>query len=240
MAPIEEHGSFWVFDTADKTWSQLQPQDPRAAYPVGRSYHALTNDGRDTIYLHAGCPEKGRLGDLWAFDVRRRTWQELPTAPAPERGGTSITYAQGKLYRINGFDGKTEQGGAVDVFDIAENKWHTIKFEPDGVSGPSPRSVSCLVAVSVNKKQSLVTMFGERDPSNLGHAGAGKMLSDVWLFDIASHTWKEVHAQGEAPSPRGWFDADVYHDAAIVLHGGLAESNARLGDLWLLSFDGSD
>ncbi|KIV86014.1 hypothetical protein PV11_01657 [Exophiala sideris] len=237
MAPIEENGSFWVFDTSDKTWSQLQPNDAGAACPVGRSYHTLTNDGKDTIFAHAGCPEKGRKQDLWSFNIHQHEWQELTPAPGPERGGTSITYAHGKLYRMNGFDGKTEQGGALDVFDIASNQWSTIHFEPDGISGPTPRSVGCLVAVSVDKKPSLVTMFGERDPSSLGHAGAGKMLCDIWLFDIESQTWKEVHPTGDTPSPRGWFDADAYHDTGVVVHGGLAESNARIGDLWLLAFD---
>jgi hypothetical protein len=28
-------------------------------------------------------------------------------------------------------------------------------------------------------------MFGERDPSSLGHAGAGKMLTDVWAFVLS-------------------------------------------------------
>ena len=28
----------------------------------------------------------------------------------------------------------------------------------------------------------LVTLFGESDPSSLGHMGAGKMLADVWAY----------------------------------------------------------
>ena len=38
----------------------------------------------------------------------------------------------------------------------------------------------------------LLTLFGERDPSSLGHQGAGKMLGDVWMYDIALATWSEV------------------------------------------------
>ncbi|KIX02131.1 uncharacterized protein Z518_08070 [Rhinocladiella mackenziei CBS 650.93] len=234
MLPIEENGSFWVFDTAIKAWSQVPPDNPQLSYPAGRSYHALTNDGKDTIFLHAGCPEKGRLSDLWAFNVSSRHWQELPSAPEPRRGGPSIAYANGKLYRMNGFDGKTEQGGALDVFDCTHHVWHTIKFEPDGVTGPGPRSVSCLLSVYVDDKSSLVTMFGERDPSSLGHQGAGKMLGDVWVFDIGSQTWSRVYPEGEQPLPRGWFDADVVENTGIIIHGGLAESNERLSDAWLL------
>jgi hypothetical protein len=64
MAPIEEHGAFWVSGTNSMIWSKLQPDDAGAPYPLGRSYHALTTNGQDAIFLHAGCPEKRRLRDL--------------------------------------------------------------------------------------------------------------------------------------------------------------------------------
>jgi hypothetical protein len=137
---------------------------------------------------------------------------------------------------MNGFDGKTEQGGALDVFDLKTNSWQTVKFDPDGSHGPGPRSVSCLLSVVVDNQPGLITMFGEHDPSSLGHQGAGKMLDDVWIFDIRSQKWKELkfEGDGEKPCPRGWFDADVAGDTELVVHGGLAESNQRLGDVWLL------
>jgi hypothetical protein len=83
-------------------------------------------------------------------------------------------------------------------------------------------------------------MFGEHDPSSLGHQGAGKMLADVWLFDLKSQKWTEIQLDAEnAPPARGWFDADVITNnlrPSIVVHGGLAESNERLGDIWRLEF----
>jgi N-acetylneuraminic acid mutarotase len=241
MAPIEENGALWRYTPTTSLWELIAPADPSAPYLAGRSYHAMASDGNDTLYIHAGCPEKGRLADLWAFNVESRVWTELPAAPAPPRGGTSIAICGGKLYRMNGFDGKSEQGGAVDVFDFANRAWSTITFTPDGVQGPEPRSVSALLAVKVGGRDYLVTMFGERDPSSLGHAGAGKMLGDVWAFDIEKEQWTNVEPKGETPLPRGWFDADVAADEkgeqAVIVHGGLAEDNSRLGDVWKLQFD---
>lgn len=239
MAPIEEAGSFWVFDPNTTTWSQVKPADQaQRPYPLGRSYHALSNDGKDTIFLHAGCPEKGRLGDLWAFSISSREWREICSAPKPGRGGTSIAHAEGKLFRMNGFDGKNEQGGALDVFDIEMGTWSSITYPPDGISGPAARSVSCLLPVMLRGKSFLVTMFGEHDPSSLGHQGAGKMLSDAWIFDIKSQQWTEIQVDAKnAPPARGWFASDVCSDLShlsIVIHGGLAESNERLGDVWRL------
>ncbi|KAJ6109457.1 hypothetical protein N7486_001692 [Penicillium sp. IBT 16267x] len=238
MAPIEENGAIWEYDSSTKSWTLIQPSETGSKkYPAARSYHSMTSDGKDTLYLHAGCPEKGRLGDLWAFKLSSKEWTELAPAFDPPRGGTSIAFADGKLYRMNGFDGKTEQGGNLDIYTPETNVWESISYPADGIGGPTPRSVSALVPISLGGRPHLVTMFGERDPSSLGHQGAGKMLSDVWAFDIGNKTWNQVDLQGsELPVARGWFDADVAASDAIVVHGGLGESNDRLGDIWRLEF----
>lgn len=243
MAPIEEKGALWRYSPGQSLWELILPADPTAPYPAGRSYHTMASDGQNTIYIHAGCPEKGRLSDLWSFNVESATWTELPAAPPPARGGASIAVCRRrrKLYRMNGFDGTAEQGGAIDVFDLDAHAWTTIPFNPDGRNGPEPRSVGALVVVKVEGKDFLVTLFGERDPSSLGHAGAGKMLADVWAFDLAREEWTRVKTGDDAPAPRGWFGADVAQDQsgkdAVIVHGGLAEDNSRLGDVWSLQFE---
>ncbi|KAI5919190.1 kelch repeat protein [Camillea tinctor] len=242
MHPIEENGAVWSYTPSQLAWNLIAPANPSAPYPAGRSYHSMTSDGHDTLYVHAGCPNEGRLSDLWSFNVGSRSWTELPAAPAPGRGGTSIAIsASGSaLYRMNGFDGKTEQGGTIDVYDLQTQSWSTISFNPDGRDGPEPRSVSSLLAVSIKGSDYLVTMFGERDPSSLGHAGAGKMLADVWMFDIEKRKWAKIEPTGETPAARGWFDADVMYsksgDCSIIVNGGLAEDNSRWGDVWKLQF----
>ena len=46
-------------------------------------------------------------------------------------------------------------------------------------------------------------------PSNLGHQGAGKILEDIWTFDIESQTWNKVQlAVDELPQARGWFNVE--------------------------------
>jgi len=242
MAPIEEDGAVWSLDPTDASWLKITPADTSAPYPPARSYHCSTSDGQSTFYLHAGCPANGRLSDLWKFDVSSRTWTQLPDAPAPQRGGTSIAYSGGKLYRMNGFDGTTEQGGSIDIFDISNTTWSTKTFKGDGRDGPEARSVCVLLPVHLAQKDKLVTLFGERDPSSLGHAGAGKMLSDVWIYDIREDWWTQVHPSGAdgVPAPRGWFDADMIKaqrgNDSIVIHGGLGENNERLTDVWQLAF----
>ncbi|KAH7394437.1 kelch repeat protein-like protein [Pyrenochaeta sp. MPI-SDFR-AT-0127] len=244
MAPIEEDGAVWEFDPTNLSWTKITPADASAPYPPARSYHCSTSDGNNTFFVHAGCPAKGRLSDLWKFDVTRRSWTQAPDAPAPQRGGTSIAYSGGKIFRMNGFDGTTEQGGSIDIFDLSANTWSTETFKADGNDGPEARSVCILVPVHLARKDKLLTLFGERDPSSLGHAGAGKMLSDVWIYDISENWWTQLHPEGSTglPDPRGWFDADVLKNPngagndSVVIHGGLGENNERLTDLWHLTF----
>lgn len=244
MAPVEESGAVWRYTPSSHIWTKLSPSDSSAPYPLARSYHSSASDNSKTFYVHAGCPESGRLSDLWAFNVEKKEWKQLSEAPAPHRGGTSIAHSNGKLYRMNGFDGTTEVGGSIDVYDIESNKWATKSFNADGNDGPEARSVCVLLPVQLGRKQKLLTLFGERDPSSLGHAGAGKMLSDVWIYDISEEWWTKLDPNaGEEgkPANRGWFDADVVKgegmgNDTIVVHGGLGEDNERLDDVWLLKF----
>lgn len=239
MSALPESGSFWTFDTKNSAWYLLSPHDLNAPYPEPRSYHTAVTDGRSQIFVHAGCPASGRLRDFWAFDITARTWKQLPSAPGPERGGTSICFAVGKIWRMGGFDGKAEIGGVIDSFDLATDAWESHTFAPDGSTGPGARSVAALLPLDIGGKAHLVSIFGEADPSILGHAGAGKMLGDVWAFEIESKTWRRVHTDGGQngnPAPRGWFGAAVNGERRLVVLGGLGEDNERLDDAWALEF----
>jgi N-acetylneuraminic acid mutarotase len=238
MAPVEEQGAVWELNPSTMAWTLLSPLDPSKPFPPARSYHCSASNNDDKIFIHAGCPDSGRLADLWSFAPSSRTWAQLAQAPAPSRGGTSIAFYDGLLYRMNGFDGKIEQGGSLDIYDLASDTWSTRTYVADGISGPTPRSVSACLPVAVSGRPMLVTLFGERDPSSLGHQGAGKMLGDVWAYDIASNVWSEVETRcvesSDGPTPRGWFDADIVDGSAILVVGGLGGTNERLSDAWLL------
>ena len=238
LSPLDEKGGLWAYSNA--RWTFIEPADPAAPVPPPRSYHAMTTDGRDAVYVHAGCEAEGRLGDLWVFVVSSRRWARLADAPGRGRGGTSVAFCAGeeKMYRMGGFDGKAEIGGAVDVYDPVNDYWTSRTFEADGVEGPGARSVGCLVALTSGEKNWLVTAFGESDPSSLGHAGAGKMLEDAWAYDIKEDKWIKIEQLGDGiPQPRGWFAAEPLGTNGIVVQGGLAEDNSRLGDVRVGTFD---
>lgn len=172
------------------------------------------SDGYGTFFIHAGCLANGeRTNDIWAFNVRERTWFELPAAPGPARGGSAICVSKTRLFRFGGFDGQNELGGQLDFLHLevetfddqgtkgevavrARGGWQTIhESDPNTDSTeihaepaqvwPEPRSVASLETVTSGAGyEYLVLTMGERDPSSEGHEGAGKFLGDVWVYQV--------------------------------------------------------
>ncbi|KAF3021452.1 hypothetical protein E8E14_008339 [Neopestalotiopsis sp. 37M] len=170
-------------------------------------------DGFGTFIVHGGCLQDGsRANDLWAFDVRSRTWKELPTAPGKPRGGAALAIAKSRLYRFGGFDGEGEIGGQLDVLELgvelfddrtskgevgicAKGSWITMTPSAPQTQGekgtlvpeewPAARSVSGMhLVMGGGGREYLVLLLGERTPSGEGHEAAGEFWSDAWAFQV--------------------------------------------------------
>lgn len=249
MAALEEHGAVYRFSTSTSTWTRLSPPTD-TPFPAGRSYHCSTATSTHVL-VHAGCAAAGRLNDLWAFDVKNLSWTKLADAPGDPRGGSAITFFNDKVYRMGGFNGKTEVGGGIDIFtfdtatqaqgDGLQGSWDTVAYgTAAGVGrgergdlqasegGPGARSVTALLPLGGK----LVSIMGEGKPSPTGgHDAAGSFWDDVWSFDVKTQKWEIVGVQG--PEARGWFAADS-NGKKVVLWGGLSGANERLADGWIL------
>lgn len=171
-------------------------------------------EGYGTFFVHGGFLADGeRTNDLWAFDVRTRTWTEMPAAPGPARGGTAICISKSRLFRFGGFDGQNEIGGQLDfvhleveMFDDSDSRgevaikargrWQSIiqnnadassndfSVEP-AQAWPGPRSVASFHALTMGGgREFLVLAMGEGSPSSEREAGAGQFYSDVWAFQV--------------------------------------------------------
>lgn len=247
MVALQEEGRVWQFSTSSRQWQAIDPTSD--AYPEARSYHSSTSAPElGKIFIHAGCPASGRETDLWSFDIQSKSWTKLDNAPAAARGGPGFTYALGKLWRYGGFDGKNEIGGQLDYIDISRDseetaaKWQSVKF--DEGKCPGARSVTGLQVVHIKDEPFLVAYLGERDASNLGHAGAGVFWNDIWALaltregEIASESWEkcEIESKGEELPERGWFASDLVGKDQVLVYGGLNARNERESDGVLLSF----
>lgn len=249
MSALQEQGRLWRFSAQSSEWTAIDPisATSNTSFPEARSYHASTAAPElGKIFVHAGCPASGRANDLWSFDIAKSTWTELTKAPEPPRGGPGLTYALGKLWRYGGFDGKNEIGGQLDSIDVTKGsgidaQWISVKFEEGHC--PGARSVTGLQVIHVKDEPYLVAYLGERDASNLGHAGAGVFWGDIWTLaltkegEIASEKWIKCEIGNAENMPeRGWFASDLVGKDKILVYGGLNASNERESDGILIAF----
>ncbi|KAJ4423648.1 hypothetical protein N0V82_001671 [Gnomoniopsis sp. IMI 355080] len=131
------------FDARNKTqrqsWAQWAqgdsetrgtPQNPIIG-SVASTSRDEDEDGYGTFIIHGGCFTEGRANDVWAFDVRSKVWQELPSAPGAPRGGTTLSLAGGKLWRFGGFNGEGEEGGQLDCLELGLDSFNDSSGEAD-------------------------------------------------------------------------------------------------------------
>ncbi|RUP48999.1 kelch repeat protein [Jimgerdemannia flammicorona] len=235
MTPLVS--DIYQFDPKTRRWSIIRPANESAPVPEPRSFHGMTAS-ETHLYVFAGCPISGRLNDLWSFNPLSRVWTQLAFPDVSARGGPGITYADGKLWLFGGFNGNELDD--LRTYSIATDVWSSPTVLTS--SRPPARSVHGLVHLGDSR---LVTLYGEKDPSLVGHEGAGKFWDDIWVLDIHEGgqkvEWRQVTIDGAAgsgghvvkPKDRGWFQA-VAWKGKVVLSGGLDVDNGRLGDLFVL------
>jgi hypothetical protein len=200
----------WAIGDTSKTGI---PQAPIVGH-VAEDAVDEESSGYGTFFVHAGCLADGeRTNDLWAFDIRTKTWSQLPAGPGSPRGGTAICISKSRLFRFGGYDGQDEIGGQLDFIDLevetfndqgtkgevairARGAWQTILENNIDASSteipavpqqewPAARSVASLEAITLGGgREYLVLAMGERSPSSEGHAGAGRFHNDVWMFQV--------------------------------------------------------
>jgi hypothetical protein len=251
MTPLAENGAVHSFDISTSSWTTLVTSS--SSFPCARSYHCATGSSKQLI-IHAGCGDAstGRLKDTWAFDPSTLAWTQLADGPGDARGGSAISYLNGRIWRFGGFNGKTEIGGTVDSLrydpvasQSAQEEWTSVSFGPTAGegrentgsarnasrSGPEPRSVAGLLALG----NDLLAFFGEGKPSATGgHDTAGGFWGDAWIFRTQSGRWDEMSLIGDAVGERGWFGSDVMDANRVVIWGGTSSDNQRLGDGYIL------
>ncbi|KID87857.1 kelch domain-containing protein [Metarhizium guizhouense ARSEF 977] len=246
----------WALGDTSKTGI---PQDPVVGYVAEQAVDA-ESDGYGTFFVHAGCLASGdRTSDLWAFDVRARTWTELPAAPGPSRGGAAICISKSRLFRFGGYDGEAEVGGQLDFLHLE------VETFDDGASRGERRRRRLA-------RRDPVLAMGERAPSADGHDAAGAFLDDVWTFEVpplgmtaasvraaflqavgkktGEGRWQKVsmaeyddESGDGVPAARGWIASAPLTDleeSGIMIWGGLGADNKRIGDGWILRLGKGD
>lgn len=211
-----------AFDIASRTWLKLQPapDPPRGGTAL---IVAHFDDGEAVLIRYGGfsgyeLPKT--LGEIDIYSMTNNDWKTVHPLSDP----------------VHGYPG------------------------PRSVHGFIPLSFPSSTRSTSEGMPIALLYHGEKDASSLGHAGAGSFWDDVWLLKHRLQTspsdsawqWERVSvASEEKPEGRGWFPSAVWNASgevleaegkkigrsAVVMYGGLVESNERSGEIWSLDVD---
>jgi N-acetylneuraminic acid mutarotase len=204
---------------APNTWMNL---DPSGSRPSSRERDAMVYDpdlGKANLF---GGWHGGSLGETWAYDPASNTWASLnPSSDLPsERMGHAMVYdpVGRKVILFGGHSGLDDLNDTW-AYDPATNQWTNLN--PAGTL-PPVRSLHTMFYDSGTKK---VILFG-------GWNGA--VLGDLWAYDPAANTWKELHPSRAQPPARSGhsmvYDSDT---GKAILFGGMGEGDVLLNDTWV-------
>lgn len=192
MSPITD--DTWQFNTRDDIWSQLNPDGNT---PGNRCHHTLVADrSADNILMFGGFTDNsGRFNDTWRFDNEEQEWRELEiagTLPA-RRCLQSSAYIESTntMFIYGGIAG----GGSVSgdffsdtwLFNVEQKEWREIRTSQN----PGKRSGAVTFYAS---DQNAVFLWGGKE--------VDEYPSELWKFDIANNTWRQVETNGDQPIGR--------------------------------------
>lgn len=200
--PKRSHvGDTWVLDTACGSWTELDVPGPSP-----RARHAMALDpARERAILFGGRFRQGDSGnytlyqDLWAFDLRKRSWATLTasgTPPSP-RANTAIAVDGDTLYV---FGGNTSTSGLnflptndLFAFDLVTNTWSTIE-----AAGPRPAARQFHAIAVDTLAHRLYVVHGADENALLG-----PFFADAHVFDMKTSIFTALAATLPASAPEG-------------------------------------
>ncbi|XP_065822172.1 kelch domain-containing protein 1-like isoform X2 [Labrus bergylta] len=184
----------------------------RIVYFGGYGHKLLTDvDSRNRSFI---VDEASSVGDIFwgwnnevhTFDPMHSSWSQPQThgrAPAPRAAHASATI--GRRGYICG--GRVMETRTNDIHCLDLESWTWSEIVPAS-SAPVGRSWHTLTAVSDNG----LFLFG-------GLSVDCKPMSDGWLFDVETKTWREVEHPFKT-KPRLWHSACPGKDSDVIVFGG--------------------
>lgn len=207
-----------AYDPATDSWSS-GPVIP--SHRLRGTAGVVVHEG--LIYLVGGNARghmSGFVSWLDVFDPATGRWRELPDAPHA-RDHFHAVVIDGKIYAAGGRTSSHDTGevmsltvGPVDVYDIAEQRWSTLK-------APLPTQRAGTAAAVINGK--LVVLGGESVGQVVAH-------NEVEVYDPASGQWSSLPdlPLGRHGTQAAVLDNRLYISAGSGNRGGGPELNDLL------------
>jgi N-acetylneuraminic acid mutarotase len=181
------------------------------------------NPATSTVILFGGIDaDEQVLTDTWAYDPVANAWTELHPAGESPRGslGFPMVYDPSSGEAVLFGDLATTGPWA---YNPVANAWTWIK-----TSQSTPDARTAYAAAYESKSGKLIIFGGGKDE------GTGDLVNP-WAYDLATHTWTELHPKGDMP-PALASHAMVYDPASkrAILFGGADhdQSDGAVNDTW--------
>ncbi|KAJ5075714.1 kelch domain-containing protein [Anaeramoeba ignava] len=170
--------------------------------------------------------------DMWTLNLQTLEWtkrKQLGVQPNTRWGNTTVLF-QGRMYIYGGLN--KESGRLADredmyFYDLESEEWQAVEYrkssEDEQIKIPQPRDYHTAVVY----KNAMVVFAGWKY-----RFFGSTYFNDLWIFDFAKQTWKEITSEDSSP----WPQARTSHTAVIsqdkmFIFGGQTRAK-DLNDLW--------
>lgn len=208
-------------------WIDRTPPGKQARSPKGVQDCAMVYDpAGHRMVLFGGRNDAGRSADgLWAFDLAKSVWQEIPTEGARPPGVSYASAIHDPIgHRVIVYGGERE----LWSFDLKTDRWRNMS----GTDVPRRESHSAIY----DERGKRMVVFGGSDGGHLD-------LYEVLALDLdpASPTFEKwQNLTVEAGHPPGRMDHTAVYDAPrnrMVVHAGYIKRERKiLQDTWEYAF----
>jgi hypothetical protein len=223
----ENLNEVWEFDLSQNRWRQLDVVGDR---PLGREDHVAIFDPQGyRLIIHGGENDTPVSNEIWALDLRERTWSDLTSADSPAREDhTAIYDARGKRMILFGGRRDRDEVWSFDL-DPQSPEFQSWRNLTPAENNPPGRVDHVALYDSVRNR---MLIHGGWDKNEKQY------FNDTWAYFLPSKPdtvgrW-EVLRTGPMRPPKRRHAAGV-HDVArdrLLVFGGMGEegySNAVWG-----------
>ena len=214
-------------------WVRILSPPPHP--PPRCSHTAVHHDG--ALYVFGGeCASADHYHhykDLWRFDLKSNTWEELRarggSAPAARSGHRAVTWRRSMIL-FGGFHealrSDTRWFNDVHLFDFQTRDWTELRYSKLART-PPPRS-ACVMAVGTAPAEALYVAGGYRNALGGGKT-EGVVHADCWTLPLKPlvgaargappPAWERLARKGECPSARAGASAALHRNKLLVFGG---------------------
>ena len=181
----------WSYNPISNTWTECKTS---GRVPSPRQEAAMIYDSKDDrLYLFggAGGPADVHLADLWCYDLKAGTWNQLPydgNSPGARSNQAMIYSPVGDQIIMFGGSGDSAYYDDTWTYDIRAATWSKVATKE---ASPPARGFA---AATYDSKTNELMMFGGCNTTS--------ELNDLWAYAIGTGRWQQLTPRGTRPSAR--------------------------------------